>query len=528
MPTEKNRKWGQKTVTLPQGGQVKIRVVTEITFHDPVDRGQETTFTILNKAGDAHRDVHVDDLQPSSNGGGSLSVERIDMWRVLDPVDRGQETFCSMDNKTGSDSKPPHFSTHIKTHTTKFFKDGDTSSDSWIETEWIDEFIVKDPVNRGQETHYYVVGNPPDDQSSQVSSDDPDLGQEGSGGPPVRCDPYQNLVDFREKPPHPSPPHVPPGRDVQPHTIGITLFIGWTSSPQLCNETPTCRAGIVGAPYDTLPPCNVPPNSGSYCNGGYWYVYDDTPGGQNTTTSWDGSNFVWGLTIPPGCTGSASGGSLTVNALLWAITGTVCAAGFLRSSLLYQGSPGQASMTGSLPPSYTQSGVVFIPPPAGGITGGLFDFTEVFVLNGLSDPGSLGGGPNPFFTTEEGRYAEGRATYDYIGQGKKITGPHNPIGPHGQPPQATDVKTVSRAESLEIQSRYLAETRADIDALVARFADMPEGLAKDEVRLHIVHGMQQIDEWNKPASQKLSREEWITANRDKIAFLSLPRIIPYY
>ena len=193
MPTEQNRKWGKKTITLPTGDSCDIRIITQITFLDPAERGQEIQFTILNKAGDAKRDVHVDQVVDSSGqSDGELSVERIDLWRVKDPVERGQESFTAMDNKTGGDSVPPHFTTHIKTHTTNFVSQQDSSVS--ITTEWIDEFIVKDPVEQYQETHYYVTGNPQNDSDSTPSGDDEDLGAESSN---VRCDPYQNIVDWR-------------------------------------------------------------------------------------------------------------------------------------------------------------------------------------------------------------------------------------------------------------------------------------------------------------------------------------------
>src|SRR6516162_5695409 len=93
----------RKQIELPGGGTVDIPVITQITFKDPVDRGQETQYTIDNSA-QGHRDVHVasvsDDGTTNENAGSGsgtssgasgsssgtdLLVERIDLWRVKDP-----------------------------------------------------------------------------------------------------------------------------------------------------------------------------------------------------------------------------------------------------------------------------------------------------------------------------------------------------------------------------------------------------------------------------------------------------------
>jgi hypothetical protein len=225
LSTEENRKWGKKTITLPTGDDVDIRVVTEITFLDKVDSGQETRYTIYNRAGDANRDVHVDQVQDSSGANtDTLSVERIDMWRVKDTVDRAQETFITMDNKTGGDTVPPSFTTHIKTHTTNFVSQ--QNSQIFITTEWIDEFKVKDTVDQAQETHYFVTGNPQSDDDSTPGMDDEDLGGETSN---IRTDPYQNIVDWR----------APPADTGYEYRIEISFHVyinlhgGWTNPPPL-------------------------------------------------------------------------------------------------------------------------------------------------------------------------------------------------------------------------------------------------------------------------------------------------------
>ena len=63
----------RKHVELPGGGTVDIPVITQITFKDPVDRGQETQYSIDNSA-QGKRDVHVD-LAPSKHS--SVSTDLI-------------------------------------------------------------------------------------------------------------------------------------------------------------------------------------------------------------------------------------------------------------------------------------------------------------------------------------------------------------------------------------------------------------------------------------------------------------------
>ncbi len=215
MPTEKNRKLATKTFET-DGGDVKVPVITEITFSDPVKRGQETTYTIDNSAA-ANRDVHVawvahDPTSPQATENadpgaevpdGLIAVERIDLWRVKDPVDRGQETFTAPDNKTYNPSGPPFFRTHFKTHVVNYRKDPtDPDETVLIASELIDEFVVLDPVNRGQETHFYLK-NPQDDDeaNAQITPDLPDITDEADGvDPPYRTDPFQNIVKLGGQP----------------------------------------------------------------------------------------------------------------------------------------------------------------------------------------------------------------------------------------------------------------------------------------------------------------------------------------
>lgn len=168
---------------------VDVPVITKISFIDPVERYQETQYTIDN-SGTANREVHVDEVH---GAGISLAVERIDKWTVLDPNDRGQETQISMDNVTGADSVPPHFSTHLKTHVVRYKNPDD--ADVWIDSELIDQFTVLDPNDRGQET-IVTLNNPQNDDDAQANPDDPEISDPFNDvDPPWRTDPFQNIID---------------------------------------------------------------------------------------------------------------------------------------------------------------------------------------------------------------------------------------------------------------------------------------------------------------------------------------------
>lgn len=210
MPDETNRITKNKTVQLPGGSTVLVPVITQITFNDPVDRGQDTQYTVDN-SGKSDRHVHVawvgvdgstdasenpDTSQPTPDD--AIAVERIDLWKVLDSVDRGQETDPAPDNKTYNPDGPPYFTTHKKTHVVRYLNTPDDGN--WIESELIDQINMLDPVERAQETDF-TLNNPPgtdDGQGNLIVQADPnapDITDSGDNvDPPWRIDPFQNLV----------------------------------------------------------------------------------------------------------------------------------------------------------------------------------------------------------------------------------------------------------------------------------------------------------------------------------------------
>jgi hypothetical protein len=226
----------RKRIKLPNGDTVDLPVISQITFNDVPERGQDTQYTFDNST-DADRDMHIAFIpgngQPTDETGDStpdssaaLQVERIDRFRLLDSPDRGQETFPEPDSKTVAQppDAPPYFTTHAKTHIVKYVKrnDDDTEDDNiFIKSELIDQINFLDAPERGQET-FYTLANPPLNQEIdglRFGADPSDIGNDGNpiatisvdptvdeittgvggsdeGDAPVRTDPFQNIVDW--------------------------------------------------------------------------------------------------------------------------------------------------------------------------------------------------------------------------------------------------------------------------------------------------------------------------------------------
>jgi hypothetical protein len=212
LAVETGRVIKRKHIQLPQGGSVDIPVITQITFLDVVDQGQESEFHLENGSA-GKRDVRVASIPghggatDESGSGSGLRVERIDTWRVLDVVERGQETDFHPDSKTVKQppDAPPYFVTHEKTRVVKYINTPDDGN--WIKSELIDKWKFGDVVDQGQETEYFLF-NPPDNAGIKgltLGSDsdgtptiavDPGLDAIGDAVDPVRTDPFQNIVDF--------------------------------------------------------------------------------------------------------------------------------------------------------------------------------------------------------------------------------------------------------------------------------------------------------------------------------------------
>jgi len=327
MPEERSRTTKRKRITVPGGATVDVPVITQISFVDPFDRYQETIFTIDNSA-KASREVRVDTvLDPG--GPNSLDVERIKTWKVSDPFDRHQETQLIMDNETLGANPPPYFITHLKTHVVKYFG---ADRNNWIESELIDEFAVRDPFNRNQETRF-VLNNPPDDDAAQADPADPEISDTANGiDPPWRTDPFQNIVRISSPGAVISWAYLPesilPGpavgggyhfRLVQgPAASGasITLSDGRTgivtgTFPTVADVIFNPGAGVnyLAFPWWIIGP-NTDPDTDPSAHGGYHYY--DVPGPTGSfSQTWPFSGYTYQFGLAPAV--FAPAGSLSVS-----------------------------------------------------------------------------------------------------------------------------------------------------------------------------------------------------------------------
>jgi hypothetical protein len=206
MPIESARRIGKKKIKTPRG-DVWIPVIIEIEFQDDTDRAQEYLYTVDN-ANDAERSAHVawigakgsttatEEADPSTPAPANLlAVERCDIWRHIDATDRHWETNVYFDNKTFDKDGPPFFTTHEKTHIVSYKANPlEPDSPKCLDSELIDEFVIIG--ERGQE-HHFILRNAIDDDAanSQIDENTQDVtDQSGEIDPPVRTDPFQNLV----------------------------------------------------------------------------------------------------------------------------------------------------------------------------------------------------------------------------------------------------------------------------------------------------------------------------------------------
>lgn len=230
MPTEVNRVVKRKRIypdALPGDSSsfVDIPVITEITFRaDGSDQYWETTYKIDN-SGKSIRDVRVDQVNSVQIDGNTtdrngnlyyigsnentelpISVERVLTWPVkLDGSEQYWQRAFKLDNKTGADSLPPHFSTHAKTHVTRY-KNPQGGDSVWVDIELIDELTIRYDGSE-QYWEYTLKLNHPEDTFPPVDDTTPatliveegqydDISDTSNGvDPPYRLDPFQNIVN---------------------------------------------------------------------------------------------------------------------------------------------------------------------------------------------------------------------------------------------------------------------------------------------------------------------------------------------
>jgi hypothetical protein len=246
MPEEFSRTTKRKRINSPDddpsqspsdsSSYVDVRVITKVSF---IGRnGQEWQYTVDN-SGQSARKTHKIDLN-ATNGDTNqkpLKVERIDMWptigmsqdhaiRSLDlfkPIS-GQETQNTFDNNTGENSKPPSFTTHLKTHVYRFKNPDDDQL--WIDSELIDSFSIIGP--NGQEEIFTLKNPAAGDDAGQADPGDPDISDSSNGIDPYwRTDPFQNIVDFNLLGIEFAIFSAGPDVTTNSHTLSQTTGTGW-------------------------------------------------------------------------------------------------------------------------------------------------------------------------------------------------------------------------------------------------------------------------------------------------------------
>ena len=73
-------------------------------------------------------------------------------------------------------------------------------------------------------------------------------------------------------------------------------------------------------------------------------------------------------------------------------------------------------------------------------------------------------------------------------------------------------------EHQDAQLRKKAVRKKDLDLLMERFDSMPEGQVKEEVRVEIILGIKELDEWDTPFDKpRLDNNKWLELNKPKWA-----------
>lgn len=204
MPIETKRTTARKGINVGSG-VVYIPVIQSIQFKDDTNRGQQSLYTFDNDV-TSSRVAHSHTITASS--GDYIQVERIDEFKMKDDVRRGQQFWHSIYN---NDPPPATESTigqepHNKVHYIRYYASNVQGGYTWVDVEVIDELHVKDDVQRGQQTHFILTGNPPAGTPEPNSGPyyptfaecDPSLQIVNAFGgtldPPYRLDPFQNIV----------------------------------------------------------------------------------------------------------------------------------------------------------------------------------------------------------------------------------------------------------------------------------------------------------------------------------------------
>jgi hypothetical protein len=185
------------TPPAPSDSDIIVLVIDEITFIDPKDKYQQTTWS-LDNSNASSRDVHAFTIT-GSDGASKLSVERIDQYDALDPKDHYQETRTTLDNASEARFAIDYAPTGADSRTTHDVKIYSKDGSSWLVMRRTDSFSVTDPKDRYQETTFTLDNKDLDaGDPAPTNLDPPTTDWDGTTiNPPWRFDPYQNVIDVQ-------------------------------------------------------------------------------------------------------------------------------------------------------------------------------------------------------------------------------------------------------------------------------------------------------------------------------------------
>jgi hypothetical protein len=186
---------------------VDIPIIARVPFRSATERGQDRMLVFDNTA-NSSRVVHSKRIYniaefnaDPNNATAYLTVERADRLSISE---HGQKQYFFFKNTDPPPIQPDgtNLPAHQAVHYVRYFKDNDTGSGVYLDSELIDEMTISEV---GQKWHYFlkhavpggVISDPNVPYTVRVGYCDPalPLAPSDAGGAPVRLDPLQNIVN---------------------------------------------------------------------------------------------------------------------------------------------------------------------------------------------------------------------------------------------------------------------------------------------------------------------------------------------
>lgn len=204
-----DRKLARIRVALPSGKHVDIPVIQKASFVVAADQYQGHDVYFRNDA-NTDRQVRVQAVRSVESSSQTINVERIKKFQAKTIAEQAQDRDYIVKNE----DPPPIqlngdlFPAHEKVHYVRFYADGDTDQDAWVDVELIDKLKIICPNEQYQEWQVYCRHDEPGDfiadsrvpypVSEGTCPPDLDLLTGDGINPPYRLDPFQNIVTFND------------------------------------------------------------------------------------------------------------------------------------------------------------------------------------------------------------------------------------------------------------------------------------------------------------------------------------------